>query len=154
MRVQTRFMVRKLLNWVLTYVNQKFIRPGEAQNGFVHQIWAKPDQQFVCKCMETAWPTRGQKTMGIPWILGHHGRQQLYISLQHLKTRATLNAEIPSAAWININAKCWDCKTVGPWNSIGIKYLQRMETLKQSDLWSGLDAHASLVVIWWLMYFQ
>ena len=33
--------------------DQKLIRPGEAQNEFVHpvahQIWAKSDQQFVCK---------------------------------------------------------------------------------------------------------
>ena len=30
------------------------------------------------------------------------------------------------------------------------KYRQRMETMKQSRLWSSVGAHGSLVVIWWL----
>ena len=29
------------------------------------------------------------------------------------KTRATLNAEIPSAAQSSLRAECWDCDTVG-----------------------------------------
>ena len=46
--------------------DQKF---QEAQNEFAHPIWAKSDQQFVCKCMETAWPIRGWETMGIQWSM-------------------------------------------------------------------------------------
>ena len=33
------------------------------------------------------------------------------ISLK-ITTRATLNAEIPSAAYIDNHPKCWDCETV------------------------------------------
>ena len=33
-------------------------------------------------------------------------------------------------------------------------YAQRMETMKQSDLWSSLGTHGSVVVIWWLYIFS
>ena len=49
--------------------DQKLIRPGEAQNEFVHpvahQIWAKSDQRFVCK---TTQPIRGQETAETQWM--------------------------------------------------------------------------------------
>ena len=53
-------------------------------------------------------------------------------------TRVTLNAKIPSAAWIGMPAKCWDSETVRTVKKSRktiIKYMimQRMETMKQSD---------------------
>ena len=48
------------------------------------------------------------------------------------------------------------CKVLRLWNSRDCetvyvyKYLQKMETLKQSGPWSSLGTHGSLVVIWWL----
>ena len=47
-----------------------------------------------------------------------------------------------------LHAKCWDCETVGTVKQPN--YVQRMETMKQSGLWSSLGTHGSLVV----MYFQ
>ena len=35
---------------------------GEAHNELALQTWAKSDQHFVCKCAETTWLIRGQKT--------------------------------------------------------------------------------------------
>ena len=45
---------------------------------------------------------------------------------------------------------CWDCETVGTVKQFRYKYAQRMETMKQSGLWSSLGTHGSVVVIWWL----
>ena len=42
------------------------------------------------------------------------------------------------------------CNVMRLWNSRVYKYAQRMETMKQSGLWSSLGAHGSLVVICWL----
>ena len=48
------------------------------------------------------------------------------------------------------------CKMLRLWNSQDretvyvYKYMQRMETMKQSGLWSSLGTHGSLVVIRWL----
>ena len=44
---------------------QKFIRPGESHNVFIHQISVQSNQWFVCKCMETAEPISGHETAGI-----------------------------------------------------------------------------------------
>ena len=61
-----------------------------------------------------------------------------------------VNAEIPSAAKISMCAMCWDCKTLGTVKQFRYKHAQRMETMKQSGLWSSLGTHGSVVVIWWL----
>ena len=59
-------------------------------------------------------------------------------------TRAAVNAEIPSAAVLRLwNSR--DHETVQVY-----KYAQRMEAMKQSDLWSSLCTYGSVVVIWWL----
>ena len=48
------------------------------------------------------------------------------------------------------------CKGLRLWNSrdhetvLVYKYMQRIETMKQSRLWSSLGTHGALVVIWWL----
>ena len=48
------------------------------------------------------------------------------------------------------------CNLLRLWNSRDretvyvYKYAQRMETMKQSGLWSSLGTHGSMVVIWWL----
>ena len=65
---------RKLLDQSGTKTQRDFseewpnlIRPGEAHNEFVHQIWAKSDQRFACKYAETAQSIRGQETVEIQW---------------------------------------------------------------------------------------
>ena len=45
--------------------NKASIRPEDAHCELVHQIWAQPDQPFVCKWAETTRPIRRQKTEGI-----------------------------------------------------------------------------------------
>ena len=68
-------------------------------------------------------------------------------------TRVTLNAEIPAAAWISLRAKCWDRNSRDRETVYVYKYMQMMETMKQSGLWSSLGTHGSggcMVV----MYFQ
>ena len=50
-----------------------------------HQIWAKPDQQFVWKCTETARQIKGQETMEIRWnvmkSLSAQGRTKFELKL-------------------------------------------------------------------------
>ena len=47
------------------------------------------------------------------------------------------------------------CKVLRLWNSQDCetvcvyKYVQRMETMKESGLWSSICTHGSLVAIWW-----
>ena len=36
-------------------------------NEFAHQIWATSYHRFICKCKETAQPTRGRETAAIKW---------------------------------------------------------------------------------------
>ena len=43
------------------------IRQKEAQNELTHQIWAKSNRRFVCKCAKTTRSIRHQKTMRIEW---------------------------------------------------------------------------------------
>ena len=45
----------------------KLYQAGEGPDEFSHQISAQSDQPFVWKCVETAWPIRGQETAGIKW---------------------------------------------------------------------------------------
>ena len=50
----------------------------------------------------------------------------------------------------------YTCNVLRLWNSRDrgtvyvFKYVLRMETMKQSDLWSSLGTHGCLVAIWWL----
>ena len=66
--------VQKLLNESEAMKWQEFtealpkinhVGPEKAPNEFAHQIRAQSDQQFVWKCVETAWPIRDQGTAGI-----------------------------------------------------------------------------------------
>ena len=43
------------------FAYQKIIMIGEAHNELVHQIGAKSDQRFLCKCVGSAQSIRGQK---------------------------------------------------------------------------------------------
>ena len=52
-------------SWGAAEHDQKLTRPGEAHRKFAHQIRAKSDQRFICKCAETARPIRGQEMAGI-----------------------------------------------------------------------------------------
>ena len=54
-------------SWVSAKYDHKLIRLREADDELAHQIRAKPDQCFVCKCTETTQPIRGQKAVEIHW---------------------------------------------------------------------------------------
>ena len=41
----------------------------EPHDEFFYQIWAKSYEQFVWKCVETAWQIRGQETAWIERIV-------------------------------------------------------------------------------------
>ena len=49
--------------------DKKLIRPRAAPDEFAHQLWAQHNQQFVCKCVETAWQFRVQHTVRIQWSM-------------------------------------------------------------------------------------
>ena len=49
--------------------DQKLIRMRKAHNELAHQIWAKSDQRFACKCVETPQSFRSQETTRIQWSM-------------------------------------------------------------------------------------
>ena len=62
-------------------------------------------------------------------------------------TRATLNAKIPSAAWISIHAEGWDCETVRT-----VKQSRYLSMCRWWRPWNSLAREAVLLLmaLWWL----
>ena len=76
-------IVRANQSWDSTECYRKLISPGKAHqaweyhNEITHQIWAQPNQWFVCKCMETIWSIRCHKMVEIQLTnqkLDRHGK--------------------------------------------------------------------------------
>ena len=66
-------------------------------------------------------------------------------------TRVTLNVEIPPGYLDQYSCTGLRLQNNQDHRTVKVyKYMQRMETVKQSGLWSSLGTHVSLVVMYWL----
>ena len=74
--------------------------------------------------------------------------QQIHVKVLATPTRATLNAEMPSAAEINIRPEGWDCETVRT-----MKRSRYIRTHGGWRLWNNQD-HEAVYVVMDVMYFS